>query len=220
MRVPGWPHGSTKYRHAAAWGRQLVTAHAGERSSVTDRARGLVQMEFASGVRVHEIRGVAGRLEGGDVLAVASLTTERVLNPAMANQTVRHLGEGRMGYAVGFFQTPVAGLARIAVVQVAANIIGGLEVVLPVDSQGEQWRHVPHPQVLSMTEADDTGGRRRRNLNLNLLVAIQTDFFRGQKVIFDSGATGSSGVALGALQIHLQVEPMRKGRGAPRGTPC
>ena len=137
MRVPGWPHGSTKYRHAAAWGRQLVTAHAGERSSVTDRARGLVQMEFASGVRVHEIRGVAGRLEGGDVLAVGSLTTERVLNPAMANQTVRHLGQCRMRYVVGFFQAPVTRLARVPGVQMAANVARGLQVVVLVDCGGE-----------------------------------------------------------------------------------
>ena len=190
-----------------------MTAHAGEPSSMADRACGIVQMEFAGGVGVHEIRGMVCRFERLDVLAVAGLTTERVLNLAMANQTVRHLRQGRMGYAVGIFQTPVAGHAGIAGVQVAANIIGGLEVVLFVDSQGEQWRHVPHLQVLSVAEAGDTCYRRRRNLNLRLPMAIQTDFFRGQKVVVDSGATGGSGVAPGALQIHLQVEPMRKGRG-------
>jgi hypothetical protein len=123
-----------------------------------------------------------------------------------------------MRHAVGFFQTPVAGLAGIAGVQVAANIIGGLQVVLLVDSQGEQWRHVSHPQVLGVTEAGDTGGRRRRNLNLSLPMTIQADFFGGQKVILDSDAGGGGGVALRASQIHLQVEPMRKGRGAPNGT--
>ncbi len=80
---------------------------------------------------VHEIWGVAGRFQRRDVFGMASLTTERVLDLAMANQAVRHLREGCMGHAIGFFQTPVAGLAGIAGVQMAANIIGGLEVVLP-----------------------------------------------------------------------------------------
>ncbi len=70
-----------------------------------------------------------------------------------------------------------------------------------------------------MTEADDTHGRRGRNPDLCLLVAIQTDFFGWQKVVFDSGASGGSSVAPSALQTHPEVEPMRKGRGAPRGTP-
>lgn len=187
---------------------------------MADRACGLVQMEFAGGVGVHEIRGMVCRFERLDVLAVAGLATERVLNLAMANQTVRHLRQGRMGHMVGFLQTPVAGHAGIAGVQVAANLIGGLEVVLLVDSQGEQWRHVPHLQVLSVAEAGDPCYRRRRNLNLRLPMAIQTDFFRGQKVVVDSGAMGGSGVAPGALQIHPQVEPMRKGRGAQRCAQC
>jgi hypothetical protein len=127
-----------------------------------------------------------------------------------------------MGHAVGLFQTAVAGHAGIARVQVAANIIGRLEVVLLVDGHGEKWRHVSHPQVLSMTEAGDARGRGRRNLNLSLLpshpVAIQTDFFRWQKVVFDPGAGGGSRMAPDALQVHLKVEPMRKGRGARQCT--
>src|SRR5260370_11330614 len=100
---------------------------------------------------------------------MASLTTERVLDLAMANQAVRHLREGCMGHAIGFFQTPVAGLAGIAGVQMAAHIIGGLEVVLFVGSQGQQWLHLPHAYELSMTEADGKHSRPARDPGLCVL---------------------------------------------------
>ena len=199
-----------------------MTAHAGERPAVADHAGSLVQLEFARGVRVHKIRRVAGGLQACDIFAVTSLTTERVLDLAVANQTIRHLRKRRMRYLVGFFQASMTCLAAIARIQVAANVAGRLQIVVLINRQCQQRRHIAHLQMQGVAESGDAevaGAVRGRGRNLGFPMAFQADFLSGQEVVLNARAGCGRWMTALALEFQLEMQPMRKRRGCPqRGT--
>ena len=128
-----------------------VTSHARECASVTYGTSGLVELEFAGTVSVHEMGNVVGRFQVG-VLRVPILTTERRFDLRMTYQAVRHLRHSCGGNLIGLLQSAVASLAGVSVVEVAANFARRLQIVLVIDRDCNEGRNVTYPQMQRVAE--------------------------------------------------------------------
>ena len=138
----------------------LVTTQAMEAAPMAHRTGRLVQVQFAGGVRVEEIRGVAGGRQLR-LLRVAELTTIWRIELVVADQAVRHLRQRAALRPVGCFQAAMAALAGVVRVQLRAQVRGRRrQIRLLIDSRGDQRRHISQLQMQLMIEAREAGCRR------------------------------------------------------------
>lgn len=187
-----------------------MTAEAAEIGTVADSATGLVEVQVARAVGAHESSYMADRFE---VIAfsVALFATERVVDLAVANEAVGHFGHVEGGDLGTFFQGSMTGMAGVSSVQVAADIARGLEVLFLVDGGGDGGGQVAHFEVLQVAEMSHRGGRGTRDVAR--FVAGLAGFWAGEQVVGWGCTGGGCSVTGGALNLQLEMELMRKGRG-------
>jgi hypothetical protein len=144
------------------------------------------------------------------ILGVALLAAKRVIDLAMADQAIGHLGHGGGRDLAGLLQTAVAGLAGVLGIQVGPDIANRLQIGLFINRGGEDGGHISHLQVQGMIEEGDTGWSRRGNLNV--LVTVLAGLLFREEIVRRFGAGRGGSMASGAFQFEAQVELMGKGR--------
>lgn len=196
-----------------------MTSHARKHAAMAHRASGLVEIQLAGAVKIQKMKDVVRRLQLG-VFGVTDFTGKGVFDLRVADQAIGHLRQRRVSHLVGLFQAAVARFAGVLRVQVAADVARRLKINPDIDCFGQEGLHIAHLQVQGVTKVRHEGVRRCGDGgNLILRVAIEADFSFGQQIVVRLGTGSRSGVALGALQLHFEVDAMRKGRGTPRRAP-
>ena len=140
---------------------------------------------------------------------VTKLTTVRRIDLGMADQAIRHARQGGFAHDIRLFQSAMACRTGIPAIEVRANVSGRRQVSLGIDGAGQQRRDIAQPQMLRVTEARHGGHGRRRNRDL--FVTAQAHFLFRQEIVGGICARGRGRVTPGALEFHLQVQPVRKG---------
>jgi len=174
----------------------LVATQAAEVAAVANDATRFVEVELAGGVVADEVGGMADRFEVG-VFGVTLLATKGVIDIAMADNAIRHLRHGGSAGLLGFGEAAVASLARIAGVEVTADVPGGLKVGLLVDGGSNERRQITHFEVQGVIEGRDAVWWGRGDVAV--LVAGGAGGFGGQEIVRCLGTSGSRRVAGGAL---------------------
>jgi hypothetical protein len=94
---------------------------------------------------------MTGGLKRG-VPGMALLATEGIVDFAVADDAIGHLGHGGRRYLIGFREPAMAGLAGILRVQMAADVARRLQVGLLVDGSRKYRRQVSHLEVLGVAK--------------------------------------------------------------------
>ena len=173
-----------------------MATQAAEVAAVANDATRFVEVELAGGVVADEVGGMADRFEVG-VFGVTLLATKGVIDIAMADNAIRHLRHGGSAGLLGFGEAAVASLARIAGVEVTADVPGGLKVGLLVDGGSSERRQITHFEVQGVIERFDAGLTGRGNVTV--LMAWCAHGFSGQQIVGGQGAGDGWSVAGGAL---------------------
>ena len=142
---------------------------------------------------------------------MALLAAPGQFDPGVTHQTIRHLRQQRGRHAVRFAQAPMASLACIVGIQIPPHVARRRQIDVVVNRTRDERRDVPHLQMQRMAERRDRDSGRSRNRRT--LVTIEAHRFRRQNIIRNPGAGRRRSMTPRASKVHLQVQPMRKGRG-------
>lgn len=192
-------------------GRQLVTAEATKRLAVTDRATGLIEVHFPRAVGRHKSFDVTGRLEV-NAADVALVTTERIIDLVVADDTIRHPRHICRRDVIAFSKTAMACLTGSdGSFELVANIAGRLKVIAIVDGRRDHRRQIAHFQMLLVAEMSHPGGRRTTDRCRRM--ASQTDLGVRKQVVARLCASSRRDMAVRAFELLLEMDLMRKRRG-------
>ena len=197
-----------------------MASHACELAAVADGAGCFVELGVSAVVRVEKIRRVIGRLERR-ALGVAELATEGIVDLAMADQAVGHLRKIRAGQHGRLLHAAVAGSARVAAIEMPADIARRRQISLRIDRRADHRREIAHSEMLLMIETLEE--RRPRLSDARFFVASEADRGGREVVIFHTRRRWNGSVAGDAGQPgrQFQMQLMRKrprvlGRGRAR----